>query len=312
MLRLENFSFDVEPVLSSVVALRTTIPQDAYTASRLGTERAGSGVIIGSDGLIVTVGYLLTEAEAVWVIDDSGRAMPAHIIGQDQESGFGLVQPLEHLHKAPLSLGKSSEVAVGDSAIIASFGGRDHAVATRIIAKQEFAGYWEYLLDEGIFTAPAHPQWTGAAAIDSSGNLIGIASLIFQQFMMGNAMIDANLVIPIDLLKLALPDLIKYGRIDRPPRPWLGLWTAESEGKLVIAGLNDHGPAKRAGLQVGDVVTGVSGAPVKSLAAMYRRIWGLGAAGVTVPFAVQRESHKLEITVNSVDRQSRLKGMRLH
>jgi Trypsin-like serine proteases, typically periplasmic, contain C-terminal PDZ domain len=144
MLRLENFSFDVEPILASVVALRTTIPQDAYTASRLGTERAGSGVVIGSDGLILTVGYLLTEADAVWVIDDSGRAMPAQVIGQDQESGLGLVQPLQHMHRPPLSLGKSSEITVGDSLIIASFGGADHARATRVVAKQEFAGYWEY------------------------------------------------------------------------------------------------------------------------------------------------------------------------
>jgi len=309
MMRLENFSFDIETTLASVVAVRTTIPQDAYTASRLGTERAGSGVVIGSDGLILTVGYLLTEADAVWVIDDSGRAMPAQIIGQDQDSGFGLVQPLQHL---PLSLGKSSEAMVGDSLVIASFGGSNHAKATRVIAKQEFAGYWEYLLDEGLFTAPAHPQWTGAAAIDRAGNLVGIASLIFQQFTMGNTNIDANLIIPIDLLKLALPDLIKFGKVNRPPRPWLGLWTAESDNKLVVAGLNDKGPAKRAGLQVGDVVIGLAGGPVKSLGAMYRRIWSLGNAGVTVPFEVLREGRRLEISVASVDRLSRLKGARLH
>ena len=218
-MRLENFSFDIETTLSSVVAVRTTIPQDAYTASRLGTERAGSGVVIGSDGLILTVGYLLTEAEAVWVIDDSGRAMPAQVIGQDQDSGFGLVQPLQHMHRPPLSLGKSSETAVGDGLVIASFGGSNHAKATRVIAKHEFAGYWEYLIDDGIFTAPAHPQWTGAAAIDRAGNLVGVASLIFQQFTMGDTNIDANLVIPIDLLKQALPDLIKFGKVNRPPRP---------------------------------------------------------------------------------------------
>jgi S1-C subfamily serine protease len=311
-MRLENFSFDLETTLSSVVAVRTTIPQDAYTASRLGTERAGSGVVIGSDGLILTVGYLLTEAEAVWVIDDSGKAMPAQVIGQDQDSGFGLVQPLQHMHRPPLSLGKSSEVAIGDNLMIASFGGSNHARATRVITKQEFAGYWEYLIDDGIFTAPAHPQWTGAAAIDRAGNLVGIASLVFQQFTMGDTNIDANLVIPIDLLKQALPDLIKFGKVNRPPRPWLGLWTAESDNKLVIAGLNDKGPAKRAGLQVGDVVIGIAGGPVKSLGSMYRRIWNLGNAGVTVPFEVMREGRRLEITVASVDRLSRLKGARLH
>ena len=312
MPRLEDFSFDVEQILASVVAVRTTIPHDAYTASRLGTERAGSGVVIGSDGLIVTVNYLLTEAEAVWVIDNTGKAMPAQVIGQDQDSGFGLVQTLQHLHRPPLSLGKSSEVTVGDSLMLAGFGGRNQATATRVIAKQEFAGYWEYLLDEGIFTAPAHPQWTGAAAIDSAGNLIGIASLIFQQFSIGATNMDANLIIPIDLLKSALPDLMKYGKIDRPPRPWLGLWTAEAERKLVVAGLNDKGPAKRAGLQVGDVIAAIAGERVRSLAALYRRVWNLGSAGVVVPFEVVRDGRRMEIPVASADRQSRLKGARLH
>lgn len=312
MPRLEDFSFDVEQTLASVVAVRTSIPQDAYTASRLGTERAGSGVVIGSDGLIVTVNYLLTEAETIWVIDNTGAALPAQVIGQDQDSGFGLVQPLQHLHRPPLSIGKSCDAIVGDKLILSGFGGIGQAQATRIIAKQEFAGYWEYLLDEGIFTAPAHPQWTGAAAIDSAGNLIGIASLIFQQFSIGNTMMDANLVIPIDLLKSALPDLMKYGKVDRPPRPWLGLWTAEAERKLVVAGLNDRGPAKRAGLQVGDVIAAVAGEPVKSLAALYRRVWNQGPAGVTIPFEVLRERRRIEIPVASVDRQSRLKGAKLH
>jgi S1-C subfamily serine protease len=260
----------------------------------------------------VTVGYLLTEADSVWIIDDGGKAIPAHIVGQDQESGFGLVQALEPLGRPPLSLGKSSELTPGDPLVIAAFGGIEQAVISRVIAKQEFAGYWEYLLDQAIFAAPAHPQWTGAAAIGRDGNLVGIASLIFQQFSFGTTTIDANLVIPIDLLKGILPDMMRLGRVDRPARPWLGIWTAESENKLVIAGMSDNGPAKQSGLRVGDAILDIGGNRPRSLADMYRRIWALGPAGVGVPFRVKRKDREIEITVPSSDRAQHLKRPRLN
>lgn len=310
--RLTDLPFDLDQTLPSIVALRTTVPADASSAARLGTERAGSGVVIGSDGLVVTVGYLLTEADSVWIIDAGGKAIPAHIVGQDQESGFGLVQALEPLGRPPLSLGKSSELMPGDPLVIAAFGGIEQAVISRVIAKQEFAGYWEYLLDQAIFAAPAHPQWTGAAAIGRDGNLVGIASLIFQQFSHGGVTIDANLVIPIDLLKAILPDMMKLGRVDRPARPWLGIWTAETEDRLVIAGMSDNGPAKRSGLRVGDAILGIGGTRPRSLADMYRRIWALGPAGVEVPFRVQRKDRELDISVPSSDRAQHLKRPRLN
>ena len=310
--RLADLPFDLDQTLPSIVALRTTVPADASSAARLGTDRAGSGVVIGSDGLVATVSYLLTEADAVWIIDSGGKAIPAHIVGQDQESGFGLVQALEPLGRPPLSLGKSSELMPGDPLVIAAFGGIEHAVISRVIAKQEFAGYWEYLLDQAIFAAPAHPQWTGAAAIGRDGNLVGIASLIFQQFSHGGVTIDANLVIPIDLLKGVLPDMMRLGRVDRPPRPWLGIWTAETEDKLVIAGMSDNGPAKQSGLRVGDAILDIGGKRPRNLADMYRRIWALGPAGVAVPFRVKRKDREIEISVPSSDRAQHLKRPRLN
>ncbi|HEY4136770.1 MAG TPA: S1C family serine protease [Alphaproteobacteria bacterium] len=310
--RLTNLPFDLDQTLPSVVAVRTTVPADASSAGRLGTERSGSGVIIANDGLVATVGYLLTEADSVWIIDDSGKAVPGHVVGQDQDSGFGLIQALEPLHRPPLAFGRSSELMPGDPLVLAAFGGIDQAVISRVIAKQEFAGYWEYLLDQGIFAAPAHPQWTGAAAIDRNGNLVGITSLIFQQFSHGGTNIDANLVIPIDLLRDILPDMKRIGRSDRPPRPWLGIWTAETEDKLVIAGMSDNGPAKASGLRVGDAILSVNGVKPRSLADMYRRIWALGPAGATVPFRVQRKDRELEISVQSADRARHLKRPRLN
>lgn len=310
--RLADLPFDLDHTLASIVAVRTTVPADASSASRLGTERAGSGAVIGSDGLVLTVGYLLTEADAVWIIDSSGKAIPGHIVGQDQESGFGLVQALEPLDRPALPLGKSSELMPGDSIVITAFGGIGHAAISRVIAKQEFAGYWEYLLDQAIFCAPAHPQWTGAAGIGRDGNLVGIASLIFQQFSHGGINIDANMIIPIDLLKSILPDMMKLGRVDKPARPWLGIWTAETENKLVIAGMSDNGPAKQSGLRVGDAILDVAGQRPRNLADMYRKIWALGPAGVDVPFRVQRKDREIEVTVSSADRAKHLKKPRLN
>ena len=310
--RLADLPFDLDQTLPSIVALRTSVPADASSAGRLGTDRAGSGVVIGSDGLIATVGYLLTEADAVWIIEAGGKAIPAHIVGQDQESGFGLVQALEPLARPPLALGKSSEVTPGDPLVIAAFGGIEHAVISRVIARQEFAGYWEYLLDKAIFAAPAHPQWTGAAAIGRDGNLVGIASLIFQQFSHGGVSIDANLVIPIDLLKEALPDMMRLGRVDRPPRPWLGIWTAETEDKLVIAGMSDNGPAKQSGLRVGDAILDIAGHAPRNLADMYRKVWALGPAGVSVPLRVRRKDREIHLTIASTDRAQHLKRPRLN
>ena len=90
---------NIDMILQSVVAVRATIPEDAFTASGLGTRREGSGVIIRDDGLVLTIGYLITEAEEVWLTTQDGRVLPAHALAYDQETGFGLVQAL-----APLGL----------------------------------------------------------------------------------------------------------------------------------------------------------------------------------------------------------------
>ena len=157
------------------------VPSDAFTAETLGTERAGNGVLIRGDGLVLTIGYLITEAETVWISHSGGRAVPGHVLGYDQETGFGLVQALARLDLPALSLGSSKNAEIGERVVVGGAGGRQRAVAARIIAKQEFAGYWEYVLDEAIFTAPAHPNWGGTAVIGPAGDLIGVGSLQIQQ-----------------------------------------------------------------------------------------------------------------------------------
>jgi S1-C subfamily serine protease len=307
-----DVGYDLESALSAVVALRSQIPEDALTASMLGTERAGHGVVIDKRGLVLTVGYLVTEAETIWIVDNNGGATPGHALGYDQETGFGLVQALGQLNLPALELGNSSDLVIGDDVILAGHGGAHNAVKARIVSKREFAGYWEYVLDEGIFTSPPHPSWGGAALLNSEGQLCGIGSLFVQQALPGEKRHDGNLIIPVDLLKPILEDLKKYGRRQKPARPWLGMITTEVNGALVVAGMVDGGPADRAGVSVGDIVLGVNREPVHDLAVMFRRIWALGPAGTDIPLNLQRNDDQLEVHVQSVSRYDMLKSPQLH
>lgn len=311
----EDYDYDLDRALSSIVGVRTTIPSDAFTADTLGTERAGHGVIIRNDGLVLTIGYLVTEAETVWLTLAGGRVVPGHVLGYDQETGFGLVQALARIDVPALKLGVSSKAKVGDHVVVAGAGGRQNAVAARIVAKQEFAGYWEYLLDEAIFTAPSHPHWGGTGLIGPAGELLGIGSLQVQQGgSEGNkqSAIDINMVVPIDLLKPVLDDLATIGRPNKSPRPWLGVFAAEVGDRIVIAGMSRRGPASKSSLRVGDIVMSVAGQDVRGLPTFFRNVWALGSAGAPVPLTINRNGRTMDVTVQSGDRRKFLRGPVLH
>jgi len=309
----DDFAFDIDQALAAVVGLSARIPDDAFTAAILGTERAGHGVVISKDGLVLTIGYLITEAETIWLTLADGRRVQGHVLGYDQATGFGLVQALAHLDFPALRLGDSAAAKLGDRVVVAAAGGRNHALAAHVVAKQEFAGYWEYVLDEAIFTAPAHPFWGGAAVISPAGDLIGIGSLQLEQAGGGEGRSHhLNMIVPIDLLKPILGDLRTVGRPNRKPRPWLGLYATEVNNKVTIAGVTERGPAQRADLRPGDVVLAVGGAEINDLAGFFRRIWSLGEAGVKVPIALMRDGETTQINVASADRERFLKAPRLH
>jgi len=310
--RPENYEFDLDRALTSVVGLKTTIPSDAFTAETLGTERLGHGVLIGDHGVVLTIGYLVTEAEAVWLRLANGRVVPGHVIGFDQETGFGLVEALGRVELPSLPLGDSGLVSVGDEVVIAGTGGRQNSVAARIVAKQEFAGYWEYVLDQAIFTAPSHPHWGGTAMIGVGGKLLGIGSLQVQQVLKDGRSGDINMIVPIDLLKPILEDMLSAGRPRRPARPWLGLYATEVDRRITVAGVAARGPAKRADIRPGDVILAVSNVEVRNLAAFFRAVWSLGEAGVEVPLRVLRGGRTTEIRLASADRRQFLKGPVLH
>ncbi|NIM27811.1 MAG: PDZ domain-containing protein [Gammaproteobacteria bacterium] len=308
----EDYAFDMEATLDCVVGLRSQVPADALTAGVLGTERAGHGVVIADDGLIVTIGYLVTEAESLWVTTGAGVTVPGHVVGYDQATGFGLVQALQPMGVPSMAIGSSASVQVSDQAIAAGRGGREHAIETTVIAKREFAGYWEYVLDEALFTAPAHPNWGGAALIGTDGKLLGIGSLLVQQITESGQQSGANMIVPIDLLKPILGDLRMYGRRNEPARPWLGFLVQEVSHHLVVSGVYDDCPAQAAGLQVGDVISEVDGEPVSGLASLFRRIWQVGEAGVEIPMTIVRNRDPVSVNVQSTDRDSRLKSASIH
>jgi S1-C subfamily serine protease len=303
--------FDLERALDAMVLIRAEVPEDGYTASNLGTERGGYGAVIREDGLVLTIGYLITEATQIWLTTNRGAVVGGYPLAYDRTTGFALIQPLGKLEAPPLRRGLASDVNVGDAAFVLGHGGRAHALKTKLVAKSEFAGPWEYLLDEALFTVPAHPQWGGAALLDAGGELIGTGSLLVEQEVNGES-VHVNMFVPIDLLNPILENMLQTGRSPHPPCPWLGMRTLEAEGKLFVGRAAAGGPAERAGIQEGDTVMAVGTQRVHGLAELFRAVRRLGPAGVEVPLTLARAGEAFSVTVKSADRDDFLKKPNLH
>ncbi len=308
----EGLAFPLDAALAAIVTVRAQVPEDAYTAPILGTERQGNGVVIGPKGLVLTIGYLVTEAERVWLSTTGGGAAPGHVLAYDQATGFGLIQALGPLGAPAMALGRSGELEVGQEVIVAGGRGRRDALSARLVAAHPFAGYWEYHLDTALFTAPAHPRWGGAACIGPDGRLVGVGSLLVQEVVRGGQNVVGNMVVPIDLLPPILDDLMRYGRAGGPPRPWLGVYATDTRDGVAVTGVAPGGPAATAGLAEGDTVAAVNGEPSEELGELWRRVWASGPAGVPVTLTLLRDGQRRELKLLSADRQSFLKQPSLH
>lgn len=292
--------------LEAVVGVRATIPGDARTAGVLGTEREGSGMVIAGDGLVLTIGYLILEAESAEVVLPDGTAVPAEIAAYDYDSGFGLLKPLAPLDIAPVALGSSKALTEESPVLVASFAGDRATTAAYVVSRREFAGYWEYLLPNAIFTAPPHRGFGGAGLLGPDGKLLGIGSLIVGDARPETSM-PGNMFVPIDALKPILADLLEQGRAAGPVRPWLGVYVEEMRGHVFVNRVAPEGPAAAAGVQAEDIILAVQGGPVSSVAEFYRRVWALGEAGIQVPLTVLRGAALTEFGVVSGDRYDYLK-----
>ena len=298
----EGSKENVKELLKAVVKVRAMVPDYARSAKTLGTEREGSGVLIDDRGHILTIGYLILEAESLEVIGPDGKLVSAQSIAYDHITGFGVLKVEKPMGAKPMQLGKSSEVSEGDPILVATHGGEEGAMGARIISRKEFAGYWEYLLDDAIFTAPPHTNFGGAALIDHNGKLVGIGSLYTQIAIAGLGLSPGTMFVPIDYLKPILSDLIDKGRSSAPPRPWLGVNVEEVHGRVFVTRVTAESPAEKGGLKVGDIILTVNKKEVSGLADFYRKVWALGKPGVEVPLTLLQGIQLQDIKVKSGDR----------
>jgi S1-C subfamily serine protease len=294
---------DLEKAMQALVRVRATVSENATTARSLGTEREGNGILIDSGGLILTIGYLIVEAESIEV-QTTTETFQADFVGYDADTGFGLIRARSLAGLKPMQLGESSRVDVGDSLQVGGFG--NEAQPVRVISRGEFVGSWEYLLDNAVYTAPAYPDFGGAALI-SEGKLVGVGSILASFALSGVGRVACNMFVPIDLLKPILQELVRSGRSGLPSRPWLGVNTAETEGRVVVTTVTPGSPAEQVGLRRGDIILAVGQQPVSGIAEFYRQVWSTGSAGVSVRLRVLQGESIRELIVKSVDRNERLR-----
>jgi len=298
----EPAGIDAEKFFSALVKVRTHALPDARSADTLGTDREGTGIVIDDKGLILTIGYLIVEADQVDVVDDQGRTLPARVVGYDYSSGLGLVRPLVPLKASPLLLGESDKLAETDPVLIVNHGGREQATLAYVVSRRPFIGSWEYLVDQAIFTSPPALNWSGAALIGKDGKLLGVGSLILRDATETDPHLPGNMFVPIDLLKPILPEMIRTGHRSGPGRPWLGIVADEVQGRLIVSRVSPDGPAEQAGLKAGDIILAVGNEAVRSQAEFYRKIWGRGAAGSDIPLRLLQGIDVRDISVHSIDR----------
>ena len=295
---------DLMSILSAVVAVEALVPDDARTAAILGDERIGTGIVIDGAGLVVTIGYLVLEAADVRIRTGGGQRVPADVLAYDHETGFGLLRARTPLDRVvPMALGDSDALVEGTPAVIASYGGPGALQPVMTVSRREFAGYWEYLLDDAIFTSPPYRYFGGAALMSTDGRLVGVGSLIVPDAAREASRSPGNMFVPIARLKAVLGDLIASGRSAIPARPWLGIYAVENEaGAVVVRGLADEGPAQAAGIEPGDVIVSAGDARVRGLADFYRTLWNDRGPDDRVILTVERGGESRDVAVRTGDR----------
>ncbi len=293
---------DAEQLLKAIVKVKSTIPNEARTAGVLGTTREGNGVLIDTDGHILTIGYLILEADSIIVVNQEGFEIRARYIGYDHKTGFGLIRADKALSITPIQLGQSSDLKKGDPVLAIGHGGVDSVQGVQVVLRGEFTGYWEYLLDNAIYTTPPYANYGGAALIGREGKLLGIGSIFTRKSVADIGTVPCNMFVPIDLLRPILSQLIATGSSGEPAQPWLGLFIEEVHGRLFVQRVTSGGPAEKAGIGSGDIILKVNKKTVQGLADFYRRVWSLGDAGVDVPVEVLQGIEIRDLIVQSEDR----------
>jgi S1-C subfamily serine protease len=286
----------------AVVGIKVKALANARSNQNLGAERSGSGVLFGPQGLVVTIGYLILEADQVEITTSKGRTVPATVAAYDHATGFGLLRPFVPLDVKPISLGTSSKVDQLDRLLVAAGGGEEGLSVATVVSRRQFAGYWEYLIDGAIFTSPPRADFGGAALINREGELVGIGSLFVMDAMTPGERLPGNMFVPIDLLKPVLDEMIATGRQKGGARPWIGVNSLEEDGRLKVLRVSSDSPAEKAGIVPGDIILGLSGEKVERLSDFYQRLWSAGAPGVEVTLKVLKGTEVRDVKIRSIDR----------
>ena len=290
---------------AAVVGLQVTVASGARSAETLGKQRSGSGVVSGPDGLILTIGYLMMEAETIQVVTQDNRIVPARPVAYDLATGFGLLRAILPLRGVtPVPLGSHANLKTGD-ALMAAVGGTSGDVAmTQLVSKRPFSGYWEYHIDTALFTSPPIGNHSGAPLFNQRGELLGIGSLFVGDAMGGNRPLPGNMFVPVDLLKPILAEMQQTGSSRLSRRPWLGVTSSEQGGRVNVVRVTKDSPASQAGLAAGDVVLAVDGAKVATLEEFYRKVWAHPNPDDEVKLTVLQGADVKTLTIRAVDRMS--------
>ena len=298
----KDAGIDAESYFQAIVKVQVRAVPNARSSASLGPEREGSGIVIGDDGLVLTIGYLIIEADQVNLVDYRGRTLPARVVGYDHVTGLGLVRAVVPLAVTPLPMGDSGRLAERDPVMIINHAGAADVTLAYVVSKRSFTGNWEYMVDQAIFTSPPTLNWSGAALVNKDLKLVGVGSLIVREASLGETSLPGNMFVPIDALKPILADLVRSGRPAGVARPWLGVAADEVQGRLVVSRVSPDGPGDLAGIKVGDIILGVGGDGVRTQAEFYRKVWGRGAAGADIPLRVLQGVDVKELAVHSIDR----------
>lgn len=287
---------------NAVVGVKVKALPNARSNDTLGEERNGSGILIREDGLILTIGYLIMEADQVEIVDSSGTTVPASIVAYDHATGFGLVKALAKLAPKPIRMGSSAPVGQMDRLMIVTGGEEQTISIATVVSRRQYAGYWEYLIDGAIFTAPARMDHSGAALINKDGELVGIGSLFVMDALTPGEKLPGNMFVPVDLLKPILDEMVRTGTQSEAHRPWLGVNSLEEDGRIKVMQVSDESPAEKAGISAGDIILRLNGEAVANLEEFYRRLW-TGTPGAEFKLTVLHGVDVREVLVRSMDRK---------
>ena len=305
---VEVQSRSLERAAAAVVGVQAMAVDQARSASTLGRARQGSGVVIGDDGLVLTIGYLILEAEQVLLVTDDERRIPARVVAFDLATGFGLVKALVPLGLAPVALGRSAEVRDEEPLMVVNGGDEGSISATRLVSRRAFSGYWEYHVDGALFTSPPMASHSGAGLFNGQGELVGIGSLFVADARgPGTGRLPGNMFVPVDLLRGVLPELLARGRSQASDRAWIGVNCVEVDGAIRVIRVSEDSPADVAGIEVGDQILAIDGQRVSTLEQLWKRLWTGSAPERAVKLEIQRKGQAESLTVQSVDRAKTLR-----